>query len=208
VNLALFGGTFDPVHRGHLEVARAARRECFLDKILFIPAAHPPHKPEPCVADYEHRFEMTRLASADHAAFEASRLEAPGRDHGRNYTYHTIRRVAAQLTSADRLFFLIGTDAFRELASWYRWRHVMALVEFIVVNRPGFTLEESMIPPGARVHLLRSVHSPVSSSDVRRRLGSAQSVRAMLPPAVARYIDKYQLYRPARARRGSAAKAR
>lgn len=200
MNLAIFGGTFDPIHKAHVEVARAARRECFLDRILFIPASQPPHKPGRCKADYEHRLEMVRMACTEHPAFEASRLEAPGRDSHRNYTIQTIRRVAAHLTHHDRLFFLIGADAFREVTTWYRWRDVVDEVEFIVVNRPGFTVDDSVIPEGARVHLLRSVSGPISSSDVRRRLESGQSVRGLLLPAVARYISRHQLYQPPRAR--------
>jgi nicotinate-nucleotide adenylyltransferase len=200
VNLAIFGGTFDPVHNAHLEVARAARREYFLDRILFIPASQPPHKPGRGGADYEDRFEMVRLACAEHAAFEPSRLEAPGRDRAQSYTIQTIRRVAAYLTPHDRLFFLIGADAFAEITTWYQWRHIVQDVEFIVVTRPGFVADESAVPPGARVHWLRSVNSPISSTDIRKRLQAGQSVRGLMPPAVARYISRHQLYRPSRAR--------
>jgi nicotinate-nucleotide adenylyltransferase len=200
VNLAIFGGTFDPVHNAHLDVARAARREYFLDRTLFVPAGQPPHKPGRCGADYEHRYEMVRLACQEHPAFEPSRLEAPGRDRGRNYSIQTIRRVADRLTTHDRLFFLIGADAFFELASWYHWRQVIAEIEFIVVNRPGFVLDEAMVPPGARVHWLRSVNNAISSSEIRRRLQEGISTRGLLPLAVTRYITKNQLYRPARAR--------
>lgn len=200
MNLAIFGGTFDPIHIAHLEVARAARRECFLDRILFVPASQPPHKTGRFMADYEHRFEMVRLACLEHPAFEPSRLEAPGRDRGRNYSIQTIRRVADQLTTHDRLFFLIGADAFLEIATWFHWRQVIEEIEFIVVNRPGFTVDEAIIPPGARVHWLRSVNNPISSSEIRRRLQTGQSVRGLMPPAVARYITRHQLYRPARSR--------
>ena len=200
MNLAIFGGTFDPIHNAHLEVARAARRECFLDRILFVPSSQPPHKSEGCAVDYEHRFEMVRLACMEHPAFEPSRLEAPGRDRGRNYTIHTIRDVAFHLTHYDRLFFLIGADAFAEVTTWYHWRRVVSAVEFIVVNRPGFTLDESAVPPGARIHSLHSVNNPISSSEIRRRLQAGQSIRGLMPPTVARYITRYQLYRPKRAR--------
>ncbi len=200
MNLAIFGGTFDPIHNAHLEVARAARREFFLDRILFIPASQPPHKPGRCAADYEHRFEMVRLACTEHPAFQPSRLEAPGQDRGRNYTIQTIRRVADHLTPHDRLFFLIGADAFAEITTWYHWRQLLREVEFIVVSRPGFPVDEAMVPPGARVHCLRSVNSPISSSEVRRRLQAGQSTRGMLPLAVARYITRCQLYRPRQAR--------
>ncbi len=208
MNLAIFGGTFDPVHNAHLEVARAARRECFLDKIVFVPAAQPPHKPDLCVAPWEHRYEMVRLACQEHPAFEPSRLEAPSKDRLRSYTIHTIRRVAAQLTHHDRLFFLIGSDAFREITTWYHWRHIVHDVEFIVVNRPGFPLDESLVPPGARVHWLRSVNSPISSSEIRRRLAAGQTVRGMMPPAVARYITRHGLYKPARPARPRPVKTR
>lgn len=207
MNLAIFGGTFDPIHNAHLDVARAARRECFLDRILFVPASQPPHRAG-CVAGYEHRFEMVRLACMEHPAFEPSRMEAPGRDRGRNYTIHTIRNVAFHLTQHDRLFFLIGADAFSELSTWYHWRQVADEVEFIVVNRPGFSVDESAVPPGARVHWLRSVNNPISSSEIRRRLQTGQSVRGLMPPAVARYISRYKLYRPARAARKRARKRR
>jgi nicotinate-nucleotide adenylyltransferase len=197
VNLAIFGGTFDPIHNAHLEVARAARRECFLDRILFVPASHPPHKPDRFAADYEHRYEMVRLACSDHPSFEPSRLEEPGRDRTHNYAILTIRRVAAQITTHDRLFFLLGADAFREVTSWYHWRQVVKEVEFIVVNRPGFAVDDAIVPEGARIHVLRSVNSPISSTEVRRRLEQGQSIRGMVPPAVARYITKHRLYRPA-----------
>jgi nicotinate-nucleotide adenylyltransferase len=207
VNLAIFGGTFDPIHNAHLEIARAARREYFLDRILFVPASQPPHKPEQCCADYESRFEMVRLACAEHPAFEPSRLEAPGRDRGRSYTIQTIRRVASHLTPHDRLFFLIGADAFAELTTWYHWRQIVQEVEFIVVNRPGYPMNESAVPPGARVHWLRSVNCNISSTEVRQRLKMGLSTRGLLPPAVARYISRHQLYRPKHAgaqRRGAA----
>ena len=206
MNLAIFGGTFDPIHNAHLEVARAARRECFLDRILFVPAAQPPHKVEGCAADYDHRYEMVRLACQEHPAFEPSRAEAPAPDRQHSYAIQTIRRVAAQLSYHDRLFFLIGSDAFREITTWYHWRRILDEVEFIVVNRPGFVLDDSMIPAGARVHWLRSVNSAVSSSEVRRRRGAGQSTRGMLPLGVARYITRHELYRPARAVRGKAKK--
>ena len=196
MNLAIFGGTFDPVHNAHLEVARAARREYFLDRILFIPASQPPHKPGRCVADYEDRFEMVRLACKEHPSFEPSRLEAPDRDRTHSYAMHTIRRVAAYLTPHDRLFFLIGADAFAEITTWYQWRQIFRDVEFIVVNRSGFPLDEAAVPAGARVHWLRSVNCPVSSTEIRQRLHAGQSVRGLLPPAVARYISRHQLYRP------------
>ena len=208
MNLAIFGGTFDPVHNAHLEVARAARRECFLDKILFVPAAQPPHKPDQCVASYEHRLEMVRLGCLDHPAFEASNLEAPTKDRQRSYTIHTVRRVQAMLTYHDRIFFLIGSDAFREITTWYHWRHIVHDVEFIVVNRPGYAVEEHMIPPGARVHWLRSVNSQISSSEIRRRLAAGATMRGLLPPGVARYIARHLLYRPARPARSKAPQKR
>lgn len=209
MNVAIFGGTFDPIHAGHVEVARAARREFFLDRVLFIPAGYPPHKPDRSGASYEHRLEMVRLAATDHPAFEASRIEEPVPDQWRDhYSIYTIRRVALRFSPHDRLFFVIGADAFGELTSWFHWRRVAALVEFIVVSRPGFKVEESAVPPGVRVHWLRSVHSPVSSSEVRQRVMKGQRLRGMLPVAVARYITRHKLYRPVRKRAAKAAPKR
>lgn len=188
---ALFGGTFDPIHNAHLEIARAAVSRFGLRKVLFVPAANPPHKTDNELAPYEDRVRMAELACACEPAFEVSRIEEPsGRDpHQRSYSVHTIEKLLAAGTGD--LSFLIGADAFAEITTWYRWQDVVRLVEFIVVDRPGAVYK---IPSGATVHALSGLQIPVSSSAIRQLLaGSDESVP--VPAAVLRYIRAHGLYR-------------
>lgn len=183
---AIFGGTFDPVHTAHLIVAAEAADEFRLDQVLFIPAAHPPHKAD-IYTPYEHRFRMVELACAADKRFIPSRLEE---GLGKSYSIHTIERVKAGLKEGDRLFFLIGADAFAEIGSWFRADMVILAVEFIVVTRPGHHYET---PSGAQVHRLETVALPVSSSEVRQKLARAEWVKE-IPESVAAYIRKHSLY--------------
>ncbi len=187
---AIFGGTFDPVHSAHLEVARLAADQYRLDRVLFIPAGNPPHKHAD--ASFEHRYRMAELACSADSRFIASRLEE---GTAKSYSIDTIERVkaASAVEVADNtLFFIIGSDAFAEIQTWRRWQDVIGAVEFIVVARPG---HEIAGPPGARVHRLESVELPVSSSDIRDALARGVAPPD-LPPAVADYIRDHGLYRP------------
>jgi nicotinate-nucleotide adenylyltransferase len=186
LRIALFGGTFDPVHNAHLVVAREALEQCSLDRILFVPAAQPPHK-SGAQAPYEDRVRMLELACQGEPRFEVSRLEE---GPARSYTIDTIQRAKEMFGPACRLFFLIGADAFSEIESWRRWRDVIASIEFIVVSRPG---HEYHIPEGARVLRLETVALPVSSSDIRRQLGAGETPED-LPRAVLEYIREHRLY--------------
>jgi nicotinate-nucleotide adenylyltransferase len=188
LRLALFGGTFDPIHAAHLTVAREAADRFALDRVLFVPNAHPPHKGGTVTASYEDRVRMAEQACQDDPRFLVSRLEAGAR---RSYSILTIEKVRQSLGAGDELFFLIGSDAFAELGSWYRWRDVVAEVEFIVVTRPG---HQYTTPPGARVLRLETLALPVSSSDIRAALGRGETPRE-LPAAVAAYIREHGLYR-------------
>jgi nicotinate-nucleotide adenylyltransferase len=185
---AIFGGTFDPIHSAHLEMARRAADQYRLDRVLFIPAGNPPHKH--AEASFENRYRMVELACAADPRFVASRLEE---GTAKSYSIDTIERVKADnAESLSMLFFIIGSDAFAEIQSWRRWEDVIRAVEFIVVARPG---HEIAFPPGARVHRLDSVELPVSSSDIRDALARGESP-AELPSAVADYIRDHRLYRP------------
>lgn len=180
---AIFGGTFDPIHRAHLVVAREAADTFALDRVLFIPAANPPLKE--ASANYEDRFRMVELACAADPRFVPSRLEE-GR--GKSYSIHTIERVKEM---GGQVFFVIGSDAFAGIQSWHRWEDVVASVDFIVVARPGHVYTS---PPGARVHRLETVALPVSSSEIRQALARGERP-AELPDGVADYIQNHQLYR-------------
>ena len=184
MRLALFGGTFDPIHNAHLTVAREAAAQFHLDEVWFVPAAHPPHKSDHTGATYEDRFRMTELACQVDPRFVASRLEA---GESKSYSLDTGERVRAM---GEQPYFIIGADAFAEITSWHRWQDLVRLTAFIVVTRPG---HQYATPPGARVHRLETVALPVSSSEIRRKLAAGE-IPAELPASVGRYIAERGLY--------------
>ena len=185
--VCLFGGTFDPVHNAHLQIAAAALKRFALDRVLFVPARNPPHKESQSVTAYNHRFRMVEIACESNPRFIASRLEE-GR--GRSYTVETLERFSSELGPEDRLFFLIGSDAFDEIRSWKRWQDVVTLTEFIVVTRPD---HEYLAPTPARVHPLNGLELPVSSSSIRSRLATGEATPE-LPKEVRAYIEAHGLY--------------
>ena len=187
MRLAIFGGTFDPIHNGHLAMARAAARCCDLERVLFIPAGTPPHKAAGTHAPYADRVRMVELACAGEPRFEVSRLEAGAQ---KSYSIDTIGKVRATLAPDDELCFLIGADAFAEIKTWHRYQDVLRAVEFIVVSRPRC---QYAIPPGARVRKLDDLEVPASSSEIRRKL-AAGDWSVDVPPAVREYIRSNRLY--------------
>lgn len=186
--IAIFGGTFDPIHEAHLVVAREAVAQMGLDRVLFVPAAHPPHKRGSTAAGYEDRYRMIELACGGEDRFAASRLEE---SDSASYSILTIEKLRRQLAPEDRIYFLIGADAFAEIDTWHRWRDVIREVEFIVVTRPGHNYE---VPDGACVHPLKTVALPVSSSEIRDKLSAGEDVPE-LPAPVLNYIRAHNLYR-------------
>ncbi len=188
MRIALFGGTFDPIHSAHLQIAREAARQFHLDRVWFIPASRPPHKSGVTSAPYEDRYRMVELACAGEPMFQPSRIE---QGEEKSYSIGTIERVRASLGRNDELYFLIGADAFADIQTWRRWREVVASVEFIVVSRPGGSYQ---VPDGARVHPLEGVNLPVSSSEIRRRLAAGEQ-DVEVPSAVLAYIREHRLYR-------------
>ena len=188
MNIAIFGGTFDPIHNAHLTVALEAADRFSLDRVLFVTAGQPPHKPEGSTLAYEHRHRMVELACEADPRFEPSRLEE---GDAKSYSIDTIEKLRATLSPGDRLFFVLGADAFAEISSWYRAADVLREVEFIIVARPGY---EYVTPPTARAHRLETLALPVSSSEIRRRLVASQAT-GDLPPAVLAYITAHGLYR-------------
>lgn len=187
MRLAIFGGTFDPIHDAHLAVAREAADRLQLDRVLFVPAAHPPHKARVTHALYEHRVRMAELACAADPRFEVSRLEE---GTACSYSIDTIGKVRAGMAAGDELFFIIGADAFADLRTWYRWRDVAQAVQFVVVSRPGKSYEA---PAGVRFERLDSVAFPVSSSEIRQSLALGERPSAV-PPQVLEYIREHALY--------------
>ena len=185
MRIAIFGGTFNPVHSAHLAMARAAADQCALDRVLFIPAGNPPHKD--VNTPYDHRLPMVELACAADPRFIASRLEEGS---AKSYSIDTIEKIHSHEPAAE-LFFLIGSDAFEELRTWRRWQDVVRAVEFIVIARPGHAI---LNIPGARVHRVEMPESAVSSSEIRGAVAAGQT-SGDLPSPVAAYIAKHGLYR-------------
>ncbi len=219
MRVAVFGGTFDPVHLGHLAVARAAAEKFKLNQVYFVPADLPPHKLKRKLTDFQHRFAMLALATIDDKRFVPSLLDA--HTGLPNYSIDTVRRVKHELKRLDKLYFLIGMDAFKDIATWRQPEELLGECEFIVASRPGFSLAdigkvlpESVRPspmvmaamkksrsndvfavPGVTVHLLSDVHAKVSSTQIRaaasRTIGQ---LSRYVPRAVAEYIKKESLY--------------
>ncbi len=214
MRVAIFGGTFDPIHAGHLKAATAAANSFCLDRILFVPSGNPPHKPPGKLTRFVHRYAMVTLACAGEPRFVPSLIEAP-RDTGRPYySIDTARRVKKSLGRRDRLFFLIGLDAFLELPEWRAPERLLDMADFIVVSRPGYSLQEVLrvvrrrmvgspsVLAGqttiqlrrSRLHLLGSVNATVSSREIREWIGEGKPVASLLPPLVKEYILKQSLY--------------
>lgn len=207
--IGVLGGTFDPLHLGHLRAAEVARDALSLDKVLFVPAATPPHKASP-VTGADHRFGMLSRALSAEPFFEVSRLELDR--GGRSYTIDTLEELAAGSTDS-RFFFVTGTDAFSEIRTWKSWQSLLAGHWFLVHERPGFPIEavEGLLPDGVsfrvleesdlergsepRVLLLRRPMLKVSSTEIRRSIRENRSIRFLVPDAVADYIRENRLYR-------------
>jgi nicotinate-nucleotide adenylyltransferase len=188
VRIAIFGGTFDPIHKAHLAVARSAADGFALDRVLFVPAARPPHKSGVTHAPYEDRVRMAEIAVAGEPRFEVSRLE---QGTARSYSIDTIEKLRPNLREGDELFFIIGADAFAEIRTWHRWQDVARAVCFLVVSRPGHIYD---VPPETRVERLDTVDLPISSSEIRRAL-AAGARPTEVPDCVLDYIARRGLYR-------------
>ena len=238
MNIGLFGGTFDPIHRGHIALAQAAREQYDLKQVLFVPANIPPHKQNLPVASFFDRYAMVVLATANEKTFLPSALEAPGMaviaapikgsrpknydaPAGANYSIDTLRRLKQTLRKSDRLFFLIGIDAFRDIAKWREPEDLFQECEFLVASRPGYSLAdvanalpESLRPapavtkpfqkqaakgdlvlPGVMVHLLEGVNQDVSATAIRDAASKSKSLAKYVDPEVAEYIKKMGLYK-------------
>ncbi|HEY4380522.1 MAG TPA: nicotinate (nicotinamide) nucleotide adenylyltransferase [Acidobacteriaceae bacterium] len=211
MRVAFFGGTFDPIHRGHLRLAAAAADAFALDRVLFAPVGQQPLKSEGAMASFKDRMAMTALALTDMESrglrpascdFVLSNLDAPRPDGKPNYTVDTLAALALEYPAAT-LFVLTGADSFLSLRKWRSPVQLLALAEWIVVSRPDFPLSpeflerpEFALTPAqrARVHLLTSVHEDVSATELRRRLHSGDPCPGLLPPSVAAYIQSRRLY--------------
>lgn len=209
--VAVFGGSFNPIHYGHLLLADEVLELLRLDRVLFVPAGEPPHKPPAALAAAADRFAMVRLATAGHPRFEVSELEL--RRAGPSYTVDTLEQLAA---GGDELFLLLGSETFLDLLTWRAPRRIAALARLVVVPRAGsafdpesaaarkvvreiglerFAVVEGPAPPAGAVLIVRATSLPISSSELRRRAREERSLIYRAPPAVIEYIRARRLYR-------------
>lgn len=195
--VGIMGGTFDPIHLGHLVAAEEARLCFSLDRVIFVTAGAPPHKKDYEVSLAEHRHAMVALATASNPHFAASRLELDR--PGPSYTVDTMREFRRQFGEACRLYFITGADAMSETLTWHQPEEIAALCEFIAVARPGYDLARlsGVLSPKllSRLHVLDTPGVEVSSTELRRRAAAGESLRYLTPAAVARYVETHGLYR-------------
>ena len=193
--LGLLGGTFDPIHTGHLLIAEVARHALSLDQVIFVPAGDPPHKGESVTAA-EHRYAMVLVATADHPAFQVTRREIER--EGPSYSLTTIREYREELGETGGLYFLTGADALLEIRTWYRWQEVLRACRFAALARPGFDSAAllDLLPPELReqVELLHTPGFDISSTDIRERVRRGDPIRYLVPAPVESYIRKHGLY--------------
>ncbi len=190
--IGLFGGSFDPIHTGHLIFAEAAVNAAGLDRVLFIPTASPPHKPSGALSDFALRTEMVRLAIAGNARFELSLAESSPEV---SFTYRTIASFAERGFGRGDVHLLVGSDSLGEMLGWRNPGEIFSRATLVVLMRPGHERLPAL-PPGAAVICVTEGMNAISSSAIRRLRAEGKSIRYLVPEAVERYIEERFLYRP------------
>lgn len=214
---AIYGGTFDPVHNGHLEVARRVQKLFALEEVIFVPACVPPHKRGAGISSAFHRFAMLALATEgdDHLRVSTVELDQPDRP----YAVETVARMQERLGAGYRLFFIMGADSWSEIGTWRDWRRLLSMCDPIVVTRPGYQMGTAAMAGSeildarglssgevrvltndstrTRTFLTDAVFADISSTAIRdaARKGETEKLREGLPEVVAGYIRKYELYK-------------
>lgn len=198
-NIGLMGGTFDPIHYGHLVTAEAARCEFNLDRVIFVPSGHPPHKESMRITDPQHRFLMTLLAITTNPCFEISREEMDR--PGPSYAVDTVKSFLELYGHQVKIYFITGADAILEILTWKNVSELMESCYFIAATRPGYQLEELQdclqdLPPKylKRIFSLTVPAMAISSTDIRQRVANNRSIKYLLPETVEQYIYKNKLY--------------
>jgi nicotinate-nucleotide adenylyltransferase len=216
MKLGVLGGTFDPIHLGHVAAGEAAQRALGLDEVILVPSRIPPHRTSPATASAADRFAMAELAAEGLPGWSASYLEI--KREGPSYTYDTLVELQQGLALSERsasqgglreskgsqIFFITGADAFAEIATWSRYPAVLDLANFVVVSRPGITLDslrervpsafDRPSPAHTRVILVEANTPDVSSTDIRRRVRAGEPISSLVPQGVADYIQAHRLY--------------
>jgi nicotinate-nucleotide adenylyltransferase len=203
LRIGIMGGTFDPIHYGHLVTAEEARVQFHLDRVIFVPSGHPPHKEERKSLDPEYRYLMAVIATASNPYFTVSRMEIDR--PGPSYTIDTIREIKRELGGEAELFFITGADAILEILTWKEPEKILEECVFIAATRPGYDLrrlEESLPEPekarhrtDPRVLTMEIPALAISSTDIRRRVREGRPIRYLVPEGVAEFIEKHGFYR-------------
>ena len=196
--IGIMGGTFNPIHNGHLHLARTAQKKFKLAKVIFVPSGLPPHKGREELADKEHRYQMTYLATEGNPRFSVSRIELDRK--GYSYAVDTFKVLRKEFGKAE-LYYIMGLDSINEILSWKKPLELLKLCQFIVATRPGAKVRTfkriskfpPLVPDLDKVHLIE-LKADVSSTEVRRRIKEGKSIRRLVPKAIAEYIEKYRLY--------------
>jgi len=198
MRIGILGGTFDPIHYGHLVAGEEAKRALDLERVLFVPSARPPHKQAYPVSPADIRVQMVRLAIADNPYFELSTMEVDR--PGFSYTVDTIASLRRELGEQSELFFILGEDALADLPTWHDPKRLLELCQLIAVNRPGYhsfslrLLERQLPGVEKRVHEVRIPELAIWSTELRARVCSGLSVRYLLPDAVHDFVYARGLY--------------
>jgi len=199
ISLGIMGGTFDPIHIGHLVTAEEARQQFDLDHVIFMPSGTPPHKDETKITSSEHRYLMTMLAVVDNPYFTVSRLEIDSSQP--SYTVDTIKRFYDLYNGTAKLYFITGADAILDITTWKNYQELLQKCSFIAASRPGYSFNKLKVILGPafsmvieRVHLLEIPAMAISSTFIRRRVAQGKTIKYLTPEPVEQYIYKNRLY--------------
>ena len=198
MNIGVLGGTFDPVHKGHIMVAEEARARLDLAEVLFVPAGQPPLKEDSPILAVEHRVQMVRLAIADYPYYKLSTIEIDR--PGPSFTVDTIVELRDKLGDGDELFFIVGWDSLAQLPKWKEPSRLIKICRLVAVPRPGYSLPDlnslDAVIPGLsrRVILLDRPEIDINATEIRERVAQGLSIRHLVPEPVAEYIRQHKLY--------------
>ena len=193
MRIGILGGTFNPIHYGHLVSASEVCNKFKLDRVIFIPSALNPLKNTSNLAEAHHRFKMIKLAIADNPLFETSDIEI--KRGGTSYTIDTIKAFVEKYGKDVNIYFIIGTDAFLEINSWASPDALLRMCKFIVMTRPGYDVKKAKQVFKNCIEIMEITHLEISSSDIRKRIKSDSPIKYLLPEKVENYIHKHRLYR-------------
>jgi nicotinate-nucleotide adenylyltransferase len=214
MRLGLLGGTFDPIHVGHLRCAEEIRESLALDQVLFIPASRPPHKNDAEITPFQHREQMIRIAISGNRSLAVSDME--NRREGKSYSVDTVAQLLSEHSDKPEIYFIIGQDAFQLIRTWKDWERLLLLCNFVVMTRPGckkenlpdilpadyagrFIFDENIGgyrgPTGQGIYFRQVSLLAISSSDIREKIRTGKSARYLVPGAVLSYIAEKGCYR-------------